>query len=420
MMDFIVEYFYSLMYVIGLTVVIFTAFSINKIKFWKIILFVMIYGFIVNVVTYTIASMGIAFIISNIICMIIDCIYCGILINRFKLNNLLVTALYYNLFILLSGLLTSCLMLIKDASYIEISMGNYRCLIVIILNISTLLFVYFIFRDKKEICNAFSKKYVIVFVLINFLEEILILMLGVLMTKAKTYEIYIVILMAIVFLILLIIDYLVISFADIMIEKGRLEMMEYSYSIMKHQVDEMDKEQAQVMKVKHDIKNHLTILNGIIDENSLQAKVYLESITNEVNDTLKYIDTGNAVIDTILNLKVNNNPDINFDTNILIRKEINIPESKLCALLFNLIDNAVEAARNTKEKNVAIKIINKEDMLLIEITNSVSEEPNFISGKGKGHGYGIKIIKEIASSFDGKVNYRYENNILKCTVLINE
>lgn len=126
MMNFIVEYFYSLMYVIGLIVIIFTAFSVKKIKFWKIILFVTICGFIVNVVTYTIASMGITFIISNIACMIIDYIYCSILINRFKLNNLLVIALYHNLFALLASLLSSCLMLIKDASYIEIAMVNYR------------------------------------------------------------------------------------------------------------------------------------------------------------------------------------------------------------------------------------------------------------------------------------------------------
>ncbi|WRK52670.1 GHKL domain-containing protein [Coprobacillaceae bacterium CR2/5/TPMF4] len=88
--------------------------------------------------------------------------------------------------------------------------------------------------------------------------------------------------------------------------------------------------------------------------------------------------------------------------------------------MFNLIDNAVAAARDTNDKTVTIKIISKNDMLLIEISNSANKEPNFITTKGKGHGNGMMIIKEIVSSLGGMINYKYNQNLVSFRIIISE
>ena len=196
--------------------------------------------------------------------------------------------------------------------------------------------------------------------------------------------------------------------------------MENSYSITKQYLEDLSHEQLELNKFKHDFSNHLNVLNGLVNNDSLEAKKYLTKLNENLKEIKQVVFSGNSVIDSIINFKINLNPDINFETNLMVKKEINIPENKLSSLLFNLIDNAVAAARDTNDKTVTIKIISKNDMLLIEISNSTNKEPNFITTKGKGHGNGMMIIKEIVSSLGGMINYKYNQNLVSFRIIISE
>ena len=59
-------------------------------------------------------------------------------------------------------------------------------------------------------------------------------------------------------------------------------------------------------------------------------------------------------------------------------------------------------------------------MLLIEISNSANKEPSFMTTKGKGHGNGMMIIKEIVSSLGGMINYKYNQNLVSFRIIISE
>lgn len=85
-----------------------------------------------------------------------------------------------------------------------------------------------------------------------------------------------------------------------------------------------------------------------------------------------------------------------------------IDDKDMCALVFNLLDNAIDAARSSKEKQIYIKLMMHNDSLIIEVTNSTAQAPDFHSKKGEDHGYGIKIIERIAAKYDGMVKYDYD------------
>ena len=128
------------------------------------------------------------------------------------------------------------------------------------------------------------------------------------------------------------------------------------------------------------------------------------------------------IMNTILSYKLNlpENQDIIVESDIHVSSKTFLSEIDLSSLMFNLIDNAVAAARDTNDKTVTIKIISKNDMLLIEISNSANKEPNFITTKGKGHGNGMMIIKEIVSSLGGMINYKYNQNLVSFRIIISE
>lgn len=347
-----------------------------------------------------------------------DFIYCGFITNQYKLSNLLVTILYYNIFSMCSSLLVTIAMLLKSSNYLYVALGNVRGLIVAIINLFSIFISYNIFKNKQFIFDHLSTLYLTLYTLTNITELTIILLLNTILSDINNILVMIaVILMS---FLLILVNYFMISSSENFIEKGKLELLENSYSITKQYLEDLSHEQLELNKFKHDFSNHLNVLNGLVNNDSLEAKKYLTKLNENLKEIKQVVFSGNSIVDSIINFKVNLNPDINFETNLMVKKEINIPENKLSSLLFNLIDNAIAAARDTNDKTVTIKIISKNDMLLIEISNSANKEPNFITNKGKGHGNGMMIIKEIVSSLGGMINYKYNQNLVSFRIIISE
>lgn len=419
MINFLIEYIYSLMYVIGLTFIISLVIpNVRKQNTVKLMISAIIYAIVVNIVTYSTADFASWFIIGNLICMATDFIYCGFITNQYKLSNLLVTILYYNIFSISSSVLVSTTMLYILSDYLNVLMGSGRCLVIAMINIFSIFISYNILKNKEYIFDNLPKLNIACYFIINIIELIIILLLNVILSQNSS--IYIIAAITLMAILLILVNYFIISSSENFIEKGKLELLENSYSITKQYLEDLSHEQLELNKFKHDFSNHLNVLNGLVNNDSLEAKKYLTKLNENLKEIKQVVFSGNSVIDSIINFKINLNPDINFKTNLMVKKEINIPENKLSSLLFNLIDNAVAAARDTNDKTITIKIISKNDMLLIEISNSTNKEPNFITTKGKGHGNGMMIIKEIVSSLGGMINYKYNQNLVSFRIIISE
>lgn len=419
MINFMIEYIYSLMYVIGLTFIISLVIpNVKDQKLSKLIFSPIIYAIIVNVVTYSTADFASWFIIGNLLCMITDFIYCGFITTKYKLSNLLVTILYYNVFSISCTISTIIIMNCRLSEYSRVIMSNYRWITVLVINSISVLTSYIILKNKEYIFENLAITNIVFYALINIIELTIILLLNTILTEINNiYVLTVIVLMS--FLVVLL-NYFMITSSESFIERGKLELIENSYTMTKQYLEDLSHEQFELNKFKHDFSNHLNVLNGLVANDSVEAKKYLTTLNDNLKEIEKIVFSGNSVIDAIINFKISLNGDIDFDTNLMVKYNIDIPEDKLSSLLFNLIDNAVDAARKTNDKKVGIKIISKEDMLLIEVSNSVIKEPDFISKKGKGHGNGMMIIKEVVSLLGGMIDYKYDNNRVWFRVIISE
>lgn len=419
MINFMIEYIYSLMYVIGLTYVI--SLILPKMKersINRIVFSIPIYAFIVNVLTYSWSGLASVFILGNIICMVTDFFYCCYMINEFKISNLLVTILYYNIFVIMGKFFTILMILFNDSDYLTISFGEMRWAIIMIINIFTVSITYNIFKDKQNTFDEVSNKYIVLFVSVNIIELVIIMLMGIVLADwVNLYIIYAIILMMVL---VTISNYLIVMVASWFIEKSKMEILENSYMLNKQYLESLKREQEELSKFKHDYKNHLFILSGLIDDNSIESKEYLANLDNDLKNIERVNYSNNTLINMIINAKVNGVKDIEFDISIVVKEYLNFPEDKLSSLLFNLLDNAIDAARKSSQKQVGIKILTVGDMLLIEISNSVDQEPSYSSDKGKWHGKGMVIINEIVSLFEGTIDYKYSDNYVNVKVVINE
>lgn len=417
MNNFMVEYLYTLIYVVALTYVISLTYTeIRKEATSKNIIIILIYTFILNVVTYSSPHSGWFYIIGNIMCISLDFIYCGLITKKFLINNIFITTTYYVVQLIMGSMIVSLVLELLGDSYHDIIWGNMRFIFPLLNYVLSAVICRYGVEKRDFINQQLPKKYLYSFCLINIVEVIIILFLNVLSTsKGNEYEFFILVLAGIQ---MIMVNNYIIGSSRVYLRNKELELANYAYVTTHRHIKELEKEQERLYKFKHDINNHLQILEDIIGVRPETAK-YLESIKADLNKPTELINTGNIFVDACLNTKIRNNEDINFKVDAAIKDSLNISQDKLCSLLFNLIDNAIEAAVETVEKKVEIKIFSKEDMLLISVINSVSNPINYDSKKGKYHGKGMIIIKEVVETYNGTMECFYKDKSVHFDILLN-
>lgn len=112
--------------------------------------------------------------------------------------------------------------------------------------------------------------------------------------------------------------------------------------------------------------------------------------------------------------------DIKFSYSIEHIGQISINDIDLCALLANLLDNAMEACEEIKDKKawINLKILRKNDLLLIQLENSLSTDKLnkknfFITEKAdkKLHGIGMKSIEKVIEKYNGCMEYTVSDKL---------
>jgi sensor histidine kinase regulating citrate/malate metabolism len=205
----------------------------------------------------------------------------------------------------------------------------------------------------------------------------------------------------------------------------RLLMEEYHHE--KDQGAEIEKLHENARRLKHDMKNHLLVIASYLNLNEYdEVKNYLSKILDKLNQMYTYIETGNSVLNYIINTKL----EYANQNGISVKAEIeNIPFQRMgsidfSSLLCNLLDNAIEASLLITNKEIHVSILRKRgyDTILIKnrITESVlKKNPEFESSKPTkdSHGYGIKQIRSIVEKYDGMLEF-YEEDSMFCVYVM--
>lgn len=166
--------------------------------------------------------------------------------------------------------------------------------------------------------------------------------------------------------------------------------------------------------LQHDNKNHMLAMYELIKDNrNEEALNYINKWMNMSKNSLAGIRSGNEIIDIIVNSKVNEAKEKNivFEYDVAHVGNLRIEDVDMCALLANLMDNAIEACEKIETNSwIHLSISRKNDMLLILIANSISKEmlkkkSFFETEKEKPHlhGWGMKSIERVIHKYDGEI-----------------
>ena len=171
--------------------------------------------------------------------------------------------------------------------------------------------------------------------------------------------------------------------------------------------------------LKHDMKNHILVITSYLNGGQYdEAKGYTSKILDNLNKMYTYIESGNSLLNYIINTKL----QYGKENGIKVKAEIHnlsfeyIESIDFSALLSNLLDNAIEGSSTSKDKEVVVNILRKRGYDTILVKNSIDQSvlknnPKLASSKqGEGHGYGLMQVKKIVEKYEGMIDIYEEQN----------
>ena len=175
------------------------------------------------------------------------------------------------------------------------------------------------------------------------------------------------------------------------------------------------------------MKNHFFALHELIDGGEYsKAKDYIFELAEKSSSQTIICDTGNIVIDSIINYKFRNKESLGIDVSVdaVIPEQINIDVADEVTLFGNLIDNAITAVEKCEfGKKVSISLQFSKNRLFIVISNTYDGCVEYRNGtivstkkERDSHGYGIKNVRTALEKYNGVL--RLEHNQTEFTAKV--
>ena len=215
--------------------------------------------------------------------------------------------------------------------------------------------------------------------------------------------------------------------------KNRLQTEIMLLSLTKQHQHELSQMYKTLTARQHDYKHHLQTLEQLVSGGSPTAKEYLESITKEAAQE-DMIITGSPEVDALLTVKrrIMREKGIEFKLTPYPLASLPIATADFCAILGNLLDNAIEGIQRIAEPPanplIHLAFSRSWDMFYVYCTNPcepstlVEKKGLFLSSKKKSepglHGIGLHSIEAIAKRAEGRAEFHTKANEFHAKVVL--
>ncbi len=201
--------------------------------------------------------------------------------------------------------------------------------------------------------------------------------------------------------------------------KMQISVLDTQYELIESQYVRAQNFYTENAKLYHDIKHHLRALERLLQNGDRrEALAYIESVQEPLQCKMIPVHTGVDIVDTVIYEAKEKAEQRNIllvvETPIL-PSGLKLGDREFCVLFANLLNNALEAAKEQIRLNIAITA----GFLVIEMQNDYKEKPvvknnHFVSEREQdslAHGWGMKIIEQIVEKYQGELSIRVDMQV---------
>lgn len=231
----------------------------------------------------------------------------------------------------------------------------------------------------------------------------------------------------------------IIIFGIIIKNESKYERLKEENKQMYNHVTKYEKIITEQGKVNHEFKNQLMVIRGYAQMKSDKLLDYIDSITQDANKTHssylisqlnKFPEGGiKGLLYYKLSIMEDENIKYELDVQSGVRTKLNSLSinmyKNITKILGVLLDNAIDASKKSKEKQIIISVLKDKSNVIFSISNSYKGKLNLdkmgtgFTTKGLGHGYGLRLVNDIIKETNSfKVTNEVKNKYYVSNLII--
>lgn len=187
--------------------------------------------------------------------------------------------------------------------------------------------------------------------------------------------------------------------------------------------------------LRHELKNQYAYMNILLRENRYsELAEYFNQMSENLPPLLGLANSGNRSIDTVLNMELTKAKQafVPVEYDLIAPAELPFSADDLCAILANLMDNAIEEC-------VRLRVLGREDVfvrlsiqpygsyLYIVCRNSTDrldlerwhDALRTTKSDERLHGYGTRIVMKLAQKYNGTADFSLKEGVFVAKVMLD-
>ncbi len=211
-----------------------------------------------------------------------------------------------------------------------------------------------------------------------------------------------------------------------------MEILKTQVQVYANQLDVILRGEEKIKSLRHDMKHHLNELTLLANKYDVaEIREYIGQMRSFMENPDELIASGNMEIDSVLNYMLQKaEKDLKtVDIKVMLPEKVQ-HSFDVNVLLGNLLENAIEAARQTEKQYLGVNITLKKGILKVKIENSF-EDSHIMQKESQGngvvfqttkpltdrHGIGLKNVRKIVEKYNGTMAVMTKDGIF-CVNLI--
>ncbi len=200
------------------------------------------------------------------------------------------------------------------------------------------------------------------------------------------------------------------------IEAAATFRMHYTVQGLTQTVQYVEELNKALRAQRHDFRNHLQVISGLVElEEYDDALKYIRDLNGDIRTMGQSLKTASPAVNALIMVKTEEarQKNILLKADVIgLNNDMPLPEWELCRVLSNLIDNAMDALSHTRHGTIQVIMEEEKGQFKVTVGNNGPQIPKKMqdaifeagfSGKGKGRGMGLYIVRQVFTSRGGSL-----------------